>query len=95
VIPDRVIDRQPHEPAEQQVELQPLHQQALGADRVKRLEEHRSQQHLGRDRWPTRARVKLVERPCQGLQRGIRKLTDRSQGVIAPNPNLEVNIRKQ
>src|SRR5207253_663635 len=34
VIPDRIVDRQANEPAKQQVELHPLRQLPLGADRV-------------------------------------------------------------
>ena len=34
VIPDRIVDAQAHKPAEQKVELQPLHQLAFRADRI-------------------------------------------------------------
>ena len=50
VIPDRIVDAEPDEPAEQQIELQPLHQLALRADRVERLQQRGSQQLLRRDR---------------------------------------------
>ena len=36
MIPHRLIHPEPDEPAEQQVELEPLHQLALRADRVKK-----------------------------------------------------------
>jgi hypothetical protein len=39
VIPHRIIDPQPNEPAEQQVELQPLHQLTFRADRIKGLQQ--------------------------------------------------------
>jgi len=39
VIPNRIINPQPNEPAKQQVELKPLHQLALRADRVESLQQ--------------------------------------------------------
>ena len=50
MVPGRLVRREPDEPAEQEVELEPLHQLALRADRVERLQQHRPQQHLRRDR---------------------------------------------
>jgi hypothetical protein len=95
VIPDRIVDRQANEPAKQQVELHPLHQLPLGADRVESLQEHCPQKHLGWDRGPTSARVQFAEPHRQRLQRPIGKMPDCSQRVIPPNPSLQINIRKQ
>ena len=53
MIPRRVIHAETDEPAEQEIELHPLHQLALGADPVERLEQHRAQQPLRRDRGAT------------------------------------------
>ena len=49
VVPDRIVDAEPGEPAEQEVELQPLHQLALRADAVERLQQQRPQQLFGRN----------------------------------------------
>jgi hypothetical protein len=38
MIPGRVVDPEPDEPAEQQIELQTLHQLPLGPDRIERLQ---------------------------------------------------------
>jgi hypothetical protein len=38
-----------------------LHQLALGADRIERLQEQHSEQLLGRDRGPAIERVELLE----------------------------------
>src|SRR5215213_9925180 len=84
VIPDRIVDRQANKPAKQQVELHPLHQLPLGADRVESLQEHCPQKHLGWDRGPTRARVQFAERHRQRPQRRIGKMPDCSQRVIRP-----------
>jgi Integrase core domain len=43
-MPHRIVDAEADERAEQQVEVQPLHQLALRADRVERLQQERPQQ---------------------------------------------------
>ena len=65
-VPDRIVDAEPDKPAEQEIVIQPLHQQALGADRVERLQEHRPQQPLRRDRGPARRRRRDPQRPDPG-----------------------------
>jgi len=57
VMPNRIVNAQFHEPAEQQVELQSLHQLALRTYRVKRLQQGGSQQLLRRDRRPSGAYI--------------------------------------
>ena len=57
VIPRRIVDANADEPAKQEVELEPIHQLPLRADRIERLQEHRSQQLLRRDRRPPHPRV--------------------------------------
>ena len=73
VIPYRIVDTEPDEPAEQQIKLQPLHQLALRANRVERLQQHRPQQHLGRNRRPTHAGVQRREIARQRLQGRVRQ----------------------
>ena len=58
MIPDRIIHAKADKPAEQEVELQPLHQLALRADAVKGLQQHRPKQLLRRNRGPAKVRVK-------------------------------------
>jgi hypothetical protein len=43
VIPDHIINADADKPAEQEVELQPLHQLPLRPDRIERLQKHRAQ----------------------------------------------------
>ena len=56
-----VVDADADEPPEQEVELDPLDQLPLRADRIERLQEHRSQELLGRDRGPTHPGVERAE----------------------------------
>jgi integrase/recombinase XerD len=37
VIPNSIVDAEPDEPAKRQIEVEPLHQLSLGADREERL----------------------------------------------------------
>ena len=67
MIPHGIVDAEPDEPAEQQVVVDLLHQLALGADRVKRLQKRGPEQPLRRDRLPPGALVEPLER---GIERG-------------------------
>jgi hypothetical protein len=46
MIPDRVNKPKPHEPAEQKIELQTLHQLAFETDGIEGLQQQRPQQLL-------------------------------------------------
>ena len=85
-IPDRIVGRQSDEPAEQQIVVELLHQLPFRAHRVKRLQQQRPQQSLRRDRWPTVARVQLVEVPRQSGQRRVGQRADRSQRTNQSRP---------
>src|SRR5215467_6944216 len=49
-VPHLIVDAKPHEPTEQEVVVELLHQKPLAAYRIKELQQKRSQQLLGRDR---------------------------------------------
>jgi hypothetical protein len=83
------------EPAEQQVELDPLDQLAFRADRIKRLQQQAAQQALWRDRFPPKWRVQRVKRPRQLDQRGVDDAADRPQRVVRPHPLLQVHVAEQ
>ena len=88
-IPDRIVHRQPDEPAEQQIVVELLHQLPFRAHRVEGLQQQRPQQPLRRDRRPAVARVKLAELPRQIRQRRVDQVADRPQRMIrrnAPSP---------
>src|SRR5512132_34127 len=94
VIPRRLVGAQTDEPAEQEVELEPLHQLALGPDRVERLQQHRPQQHFRRDRGPARDPVKRRERAAQSVERLVDDAPDRPQRMIPSDAPLHVHIGK-
>ena len=79
VVPHRVLDRQAHEPAKQQVVTDLLHKLPLAAHAVEHLQEHRPDQLLGRDTRPPALHVGLVHRRELGIQ--LR------QGLIDPYPD--------
>ena len=95
MIPHRIIHAETDKPAEQQIELQPLHQLALRADAVKRLQQHRPKQLLRRNRRPPEVRIERRKGPRQITQRRVRYLTDRAQRMIAPNAGVQVHIAEQ
>lgn len=60
-VPDRIIDPEAGEPAEQEVVIQRLRELALGADRIERLAQQRPQPLLWADRRPSDRRIELGE----------------------------------
>ena len=59
--PDRLVHLQAHEPAEQQVVVELLHQQPFAANRVEDLQQLRPEQPLRRDRGAADLRVQPIE----------------------------------
>jgi hypothetical protein len=55
---DRIIEPKPDEPAKLKIEIEPLHQLPLGADRIEQLQQDRPQKPLWRDRWAATFLVK-------------------------------------
>lgn len=91
-----LIRRQADEPAEQEVELQPLHQLALGADRIERLQEHRPQEHLRRRRRAARLRrIERIELRTHLGQRVVHDRFDRPQRMIGADSTLDIDIGEQ
>ena len=70
-VPHLIVHIQTHEPTEQQVVLQLLHQQPLAAHPIEKLQQQRSQQLLRRDRRPPVARTQLGELRQHLFQRHI------------------------
>ena len=95
VIPRRIIDPKPDEPAEQQVELQPLHQLTFRADRIEGLQQRGAQQLF---RWNRRSAQRRIERckiTAQLRQRVIGNLADRPQRMVLRHPHLQIDVGKQ
>ncbi len=95
MIPDRVVHADADEPAEQQIVLQPLHQLPLRAERVERLQKHRPEKLLRRDRWPTDPRIQAKELALQDGQRLVHDHLNGAQRMIPPNPRDQVHKAEQ
>jgi hypothetical protein len=70
-IPDGIIHVQSHEPTEQEVVVELLHEHSFATHREERLQQKRSQQLLWRNRGPSSSRVQLIEARLQPLQRVV------------------------
>jgi hypothetical protein len=77
VVPRRVVDANADKPVEQKVELQPLHQLPLRADRIERWQQHRPQQLLRRDRRSPDRRVQRAKPARQRRQSLVHDCPDR------------------
>ena len=94
-MPDRIVDPEPHEPAEQEIVVELLDQQPFRAHRVKRRQQQRPQQPLGCDRGPAQMRVQRLELARQRAQRLVDHRPDQSQRVIRRHPGLEIDVTEQ
>ncbi len=85
-VPHRVVQIQPHKPAEQYVVVHLLHQQTLAAHRIEHLQQLRAQELFGRNRRPARFRVHLVELRRKLFQDLVNHRADRSQRMNLAHP---------
>src|SRR5436189_5450049 len=95
MIPSRIIDPETNKPAEQQIELQPLHQLTFRADRVESLQQRGTQQLL---RWNRRAAQRRIQRgkvTAQLRQRAICYSSDGSQRMLFRHPRLQIDVGKE
>src|SRR5688572_20475471 len=96
MVPRRIVHTQPHEPAEQKVELHSLHQLTFRANAVKGLKQHRPQQPFWRDRWTAKAgRVERRKLARQISQCRVGDPSDHPQRMIRPNPTLKIYVAEQ
>src|SRR3954454_10414023 len=95
MIPHRLVRTETDKPAKQEVELHALHQLALGAHRIKRLQEHGAKQHLRRDRGAPDPRVKRRQIAIHGKKSIVDESTDRPKRMILPHPPLHVDVAEQ
>jgi hypothetical protein len=94
-VPRRGIELEAHEPAEQQVVIQLLHELALAADRVEHLEQERPEQLLGRDRGPAPLGVQRIEAARERAERPVHELADRAQRMIPGDAGLSREVAEQ
>src|SRR5881396_2878582 len=75
-IPHRIVRRQTHEPAEEQIIVELIDQQTLGAHTIESLEQQRAQKPLGWNAGPSMPGIELGECPRQTMEHFIDKHTD-------------------
>lgn len=95
MIPRRLVDADPHEPAKQQIELETLRQQSLRTHRVERLQQHRPQQLLRRDGQAADLGVERHELPLHRSQGVVHEQPDRAQRMILAHPLFEIHVTGQ
>ena len=98
VVPHRVLDRQPDEPAKQQVVGDLLDELALAAHAVQHLQQHRTHELLRRDARPPALGVGLVHRRELRVhlgQRLVQPLADRAQRVGLRHEFLQLHRAEQ
>ena len=93
-VPHRVVHPETHEPAKQEVELQPLHQLPLRAHRVEALQQKRAQQPLRGDARTPDPRIERGEIRRQRGQRRVHHLADRPQRMVRANSRTRDRHRR-
>src|SRR5213594_4885896 len=91
-VPDRVIHGQAHEPPEEQVVVELLHEEPLAAHAVEHLQEQGPQQVLGRDRRPPDLGIQLVELGRQFAQDRVAHGPQGAQGMVGRDASLQRHI---
>jgi len=94
-VPDRIIGTQAGKPAVQQVEVQLLEQQPLGANPVERLQQRGQHQLLGGHRCPGLCCVQLTNGGIEVIQGLIRQLPDPPQRMAARDSFLDRHVGEQ
>src|SRR5579862_3540210 len=91
-IPHPLVHVHPHEPSEQQVVVQLLHQQPLTADRVEDLQQQRPQQPFRSNRRPSRVRIQPRKVARHLFQHFIHQRPNLSQRVIGRHSLLRRHV---
>jgi hypothetical protein len=94
-MPDRIIQAQPHKPAEQQVVVELLQQKPLGADAVEGLQQRGQQQLLRRYRRTAFCGIQLVEGGIEAIDGLIRQFLDPTQRMAGRDPLLDRDVGEQ
>src|SRR5262245_61675605 len=81
-IPDEIVHAQAHEPTEQQVVVELLHEKPLTSDRIEDLKQKRTQQFFRRDGRAPRLGVKAFKAWRQILQNGVYHHPNNSQRMV-------------
>src|SRR5204863_2452317 len=81
--------------AEEQIIVELIHQQTLGAHTIESLEQQRAQKPLGWNAEPSMPGIELGECPRQTMKHFIDKHTDRAQRMIGRNPPLNIHVAEE
>jgi hypothetical protein len=87
-VPHGVIHPEPHEPAEEEVVVELLHELPLAPDREEDLEQERAEELLRRDRRATGMGVQQGEARRQLLQGRVHHHPDRAERMVLRDPPL-------
>ena len=93
--PDRIVNPEANEPAEQQVILHLFHQLSLGADREQDLDQAGPDQPFRRDRRAAEISVKRIKLAIQARQRLVHHLPDLAQRMPRGDASLKIDITEQ
>lgn len=95
VVPYRVVHRQAHEPAKQQVVVELLAQQPFAANRVQNLQQRRAKQALRSDRRASVDRVNGLKIGAQLGQGRVHHLPDRPKRMVLGNPRFRGQVAEK
>jgi len=95
VVPYGRVHPQPHEPAEQQIEVQLLHELPLTAHGVEDLQERSPQQPLRRDRGSPDGAVEPVKLGVHALEDAVHENQDQTQRMLGGHPLFQGLVAKQ
>jgi hypothetical protein len=94
-VPHPIVNSKADKPAEQQIEIQLLHQLALRADRIKRLEQQRPEQLLRRNGRAARPRIHNLEIRRQRPRNIVHDAADNPKRMALRNPLLQIHIAEK
>ena len=94
-MPDLIVHSQPHEPPEEEIVVELLHQHPLAPDAVEHLQEQSSQESFGRDGRSAHLGVHLLEVGAQTFEGLVDHLPHLPERMIARNSGLQAHVAEQ
>jgi len=94
-MPDRIVGAQSDKPAEQQVVVELLQQQAFGADPIEGLQQRGQQQLLRWNRWTAFQGIQPAEGGIESIKSLIRQPANPPERVTRRDPLLDRDIGEQ
>ena len=92
VIPGPIVNADADKPTKQKIELQPLHQLPLRPDRIERMQQHRPQQLLRRNRRAAYSGIERRELARQLCQRLVHSSADDPKRMVLANSRFEIDV---